>query len=169
MNAQPLHKEPEPQELLTTTLLRDVRQVALRQGRSWLAVLEEQIGLARQPLVELLAAATSYDPIDAVALMAMPPSFAHLPFAECMRRECVVVNAGEGDAAQLAFVFADPLLKEHQLWAGENLPAPFRRLLAHRDDIAAYLSRQEESLRAIDSSLAGAATGIVVDDGVEVI
>ena len=169
MNAQPLPKEPEPQELLTAALLRDVRQTALRQGRSWLAVLEEQIGIARQPLVELLAAATSYDPIDAVALMAMPPSFAHLPFAECMRRECVVVNAGEGDDAQLAFVFADPLLKEHQLWAGENLPTPFRSLLAHRDDIAAYLSRQEESLRAIDSSLAGAATGIVVDDGVEVI
>ena len=169
MNAQSLLEEHEPPELLTAALLRDVRQTALRQGRSWLAVLEEQLGLSRQPLVELLAAATCYDPVDAVALMAMPPAFAYLPFAECVRRECVVVNVGEGDAAQLGFVFADPLLKEHQLWAGQNLPAPFRCLLAHRDDIAAYLSRQEESLRAIDSSLAGAETGSVVDDGVEVI
>ncbi len=151
---------------ITAASLREARLAGLSQGRSWLDVLGEHLGLGRQAFVESLASATHYSWIEAARLMTAKPVFEHLSFAECIRQECLVIETDDG---KLAYVFADPFLKESQRWAHENLPKPFHRFLAHRDDIAAYLARQEEHLRAIDGSLTGDSTALVQDDGVEVI
>lgn len=151
---------------ITAAMLREARLSSLGQGRSWLAILSEQLGLGRQAFVEALSAATHFPSIDSAALMVAAPAFDRLPFSECVRRECLVVELGEGE---LAFVFADPFLKEQLRWAQENLPRPLRRLLAHRDDIVAYLARQEEHLRAIDSSMVDSGAALIQEDGVEVI
>jgi general secretion pathway protein E len=157
---------------ITAAMLREARLASLRQGRGWLELLDEQLGIGRHAFVQALALATHFPCVESAALMAAAPRFDRLPFSECVRRECVVIETGEGwegDEKQLGFVFADPFLKDHQRWAQENLPHPFVRLLAHRDDIAAYLARQEEHLRAVDSTLVDGGAALLQEEGVEVI
>ncbi len=161
-----MNARTEMQFVITAPILREARQAALRRGQPWLTVLDEQLGLSRRALAGALAAVTHFETIEPAALMAAAPLFEKLPFAESVRRECLAIRLDDGTTG---FVFADPFLKENQLWARENLPRPLRRLLAHRDDIAAYLARQEEHLRAVEGTLAEAGPGTVDDDGAEVI
>ncbi|MDR2506511.1 MAG: GspE/PulE family protein [Candidatus Accumulibacter sp.] len=151
---------------ITAEMLSEARKFGLNQGRSWLAVLAERMSRPRKEFVGALSRATHFPYVDSVALMDLAPVFDSLSFAECMRRECLVVRMPEDC---LALVFADPFRKENLRWARENLPKSSRRFLADRDDIAAYLARQEEHLRAIDSSLAGNDIALINDEGIETI
>lgn len=152
--------------MISASMIQEARTQSFTAGRSWLDILAEQIGLGRQDFVAALSDATHFSSIDAAALMACAPNFEHLPFSECSRRECLVIQMEEG---QQGFVFADPFLKENLRWAQANLRFPFKRFLAHRDDIAAYLARQEEHLRAIDSSLVNNESALISEEGVEII
>ena len=151
---------------INAAAVHEARMASLSQGRSWLDILAEQMQLSRHDFVDALALATHFPSLDSATLMAATPDFERLPFTECIRRECLVITLGEG---QCAFVLADPLLKENLRWAQENLPRPVTHWLAHRDDIAAYLARQEEHLRAIDSSLATHENTGLLEEGVELI
>jgi general secretion pathway protein E len=157
-------KNAEGGVAITPAVLREARETASSQGRSWLAVLAERMG--RRECVEALSRATRFTSVDSATLMDFAPAFDRLPFAECVRRECLVVKTREGVTA---LVFADPFRKENLRWAQENLAPPYLRRLADRDDIAAYLSRQEEHLRAIDSSLEHEDFVLVNEEGVETI
>ncbi|MDR1367339.1 MAG: GspE/PulE family protein [Candidatus Accumulibacter sp.] len=164
--SEPNEKSGKSDIAITPDLLREAREIALNQGRSWLAVLAERMGRPRREFVEALSRATRFSSVDSATLMNFSPAFDILSFAECMRRECLVVKTQEGIPA---LIFADPFRKENLRWAQENLTPPYLRFLADRDDIAAYLSLQEEYLRAIDSSLGREDVVLVNEEGVETI
>ncbi len=146
--------------------IASARRVALQSGRSWLGVLEDSLGIEPPAFVAALAQATRHTMLSAADLMVMRAKFGLLPYSDAVHRECAVVRDRAG---RLYFVFADPLNKDNQRWAQAALPSATLPRLAHRDDIAAYLARQEETLRAIDPALAGGELPDADEDGIEVI
>jgi general secretion pathway protein E len=74
-------------------------------------------------------------------------AFDLIPYSEAARRTCVALRDGEG---AVSVVLGDPFDLDTQDWIEERLAAPFRYLLASRDDVAAYLAQQETGLRAMD-------------------
>jgi general secretion pathway protein E len=125
-------------------------------------------------LVELLEARLACDPGEFVARLSatlrLPaatledlrggaPAFDLVPYAEASRRACVALRLADGG---LAVALGDPYDLDTQDWIEERLHLPFRYFVAHRLDIAAYLSQHEAHLRALD----GIAAGIRAGDGV---
>src|SRR5262249_46002324 len=99
-----------------------------------------------------LAASFRMPAIGYDALKACPPAFDILPYAEAMKRGSVVVR--DSESALLA-VLGDPFDAGLIDAMEERIGATFSYRLAHRQDIAAYLTQQEESLRAMDSVESG--------------
>jgi general secretion pathway protein E len=88
--------------------------------------------------------------IAAIALDEMragTPDFDAIPFAEAVRRNCVALRAADG---MLLVVLGDPYDLDTQDWIEERLREPFGYRVAHRPEVAAYLSQQETQLRALD-------------------
>jgi general secretion pathway protein E len=80
-------------------------------------------------------------------LHALTPVFDRLPFTEASRRECIALRDTGGD---LLVAVGDPFALDLQAWVEENVGEPYVLHLAHRNDIAACLSRIEEGMRAMD-------------------
>jgi general secretion pathway protein E len=78
---------------------------------------------------------------------AMQPAFDMLPYAEALPRECLLLRA---ENLQLVLVIADPFNLDLRSWASERLEAAVELCVAHRGDIAAFFTRHEETLRAMD-------------------
>jgi general secretion pathway protein E len=88
--------------------------------------------------------------IAAIALdemRAAAPAFDAIPFAEATRRNCAALRAADG---MLLVVLGDPYDLDTQDWIEERLREPFGYRIAHRLELAAYLSQQETQLRAMD-------------------
>jgi general secretion pathway protein E len=88
--------------------------------------------------------------IAAIALddmRAATPDFDAIAFAEATRRGCVALRATDG---MLLVVLGNAYDLDTQDWIEERLREPFGYRLAHRAEVAAYLSQQETQLRALD-------------------
>ena len=86
-------------------------------------------------------------PISAAEMRELAPAFDAVPYAEALRRACIALRAGSGG---LSVVLGDPLDLDTQDWLEARLEAPFRYRIAAREEIAAYLARQEEQFKALD-------------------
>jgi general secretion pathway protein E len=94
-----------------------------------------------------LAAALRIRPIDLVELHGAQPAFDVISYAEAMRRGCVAVRDA---AATLFIVLGDAYDLDTQDWIEDRMRADFTYRLAQTDDVAAYLAKQEQQLRALD-------------------
>jgi general secretion pathway protein E len=152
-------------ELLPEASMRAARDDALRSGRNLVDVLEERGGLAAGESLGRVADALGYGAVRMADLNRFAPAFDLLPYPEAVRRACVLVRREDGS---LAFVFADPLAPDLHAWAEERIARPFERVLAHPADLAAYVARFEDKLRAMDGVVDLAAAepsgGDAVDD-----
>jgi general secretion pathway protein E len=164
MSAQPT-STPAPTAVralaLTPEDVRRGREEATATGRRLMEVLEEQSGLAPRDFVEAIGLTLHYPTKTMDDLYHLVPAFDVLPFAEALQHECVLFREATG-AHHL--VFADPFAPAFRRWAEERLAVPFTWHLAHPSDIAAYLARHEDGLRAMDAVLpaAGARGGVAV-------
>lgn len=129
----------------------------MQSGQHVLDVLQELSGLAAEEFALALADLMHYPLLRMQQLHEMQPDFELLPFAEAGRLECLAVRDEEG---RLHVVLANPfevgLADRLDLMLGQAA----NWWLAHRKDVAAYLSRFEQSMRAMDAiaaseSLAG--------------
>ncbi len=149
--------------IFTTAQVRAARLAAQPEQRRTVAVLEEQSGLDSRTFTRALADTLHYAPLEMDDLYRLTPAFDVLPYAEAIERECIALR---DDAGNLTLVISDPFNNALQAWAEQRIASPFDWKLAHSADVAAYLARQEETLRAMDSLLpvdaktaAGAAGG----------
>src|SRR5688572_26763371 len=94
-----------------------------------------------------LASSLRIAAIDLPELHAAQPAFDVIPYAEATRRGCVAVR-GAGD--ELCIVLGDAYDLDTQDWIEDRMRADFTYRLAQSDDVAAYLSKQESALRALD-------------------
>ncbi len=141
-----------------STLMQDkidaARVAAQIQGRRAIELLEESSGLSPQALTAALAETVACEAITLDAMLACTPAFDRISYSEALQHECVALRESNGrDPSHLLLVHADIYNLDLSAWASEHLGAPFKTRLAHRTDIAAYLARQEDSMRAVDSAL----------------
>ena len=149
------------QELDAAHVVRKARGGCLRDA------LEETAGEPAVAFAARLAATVLLRVIGLERMNALEPAFDLLPYNDALRRECLLFR----DAADArVLVIADPFDLALRDWVGERVPGRVDVCLATRGDIAAYLARHEETLRAMDGivsvaqmeRLGGGATDISV-------
>ena len=120
-------------------------------GRSTLAFLEEHSGLGPVELTAALAQAFDYRVLTRDDLARLEPAFELLAPAEATRRVCLLARSGR----KLLAVIADPFDADTRSWLEVRVPQTLEWVLAPRAEIASYILRHEQSLRALDSAVAG--------------
>jgi general secretion pathway protein E len=130
--------------------VHSARIEARQARRACVEVLQEQCGLDPQRFVLALAATLHYRAAAMEDLHRMAPAFDVLPFAEALERQCLALR-DQNNA--LVLVMGDPFDSDLQAWAEQRVPERFSWCLAHSADVAAYLARHEETLRAMDGLL----------------
>ncbi|MFJ5445126.1 GspE/PulE family protein [Methylobacillus methanolivorans] len=154
---QPLDKLPLLQAIaetssapLTLATVQQARALAQQGQQPLLDVLEEISGLDSEAFMQALGNLMRYPVLGILQLYEWQPDFQLLSFAEASRQECIALRELNG---RLHMVFANPF--DAQLYSRMNqlLQQPAQWSIAHRKDIAAFLSRFEESMRAMDGLL----------------
>jgi general secretion pathway protein E len=112
-----------------------------------LEALEKNLGCGPAEFVAHLSESLHMAGMALPEIRAGAPAFDAIPFAEATRRGCVALRAADG---VLVVALGNPYDLDTQDWIEERIREPFAYRVAHRLDIAAYLSEQETQLRALD-------------------
>jgi len=123
------------------------REEALRTGRHIVEVLDQQSDLPRASFVSMLAVTFNYLSLSLDELRRVTPDFNLIPYPEAVAHGCVAARDVDGHAMA---VFWDPFFEDRHAWLDERIREPYTCYLVHRDDLAAYLSRFEDSVRAME-------------------
>jgi general secretion pathway protein E len=133
-------------------LLTRARAQSRQSQRSLVAELEAMSGLEPRRIVQALAEPFGLSVMETADMFGQAPAFDLLPLAQAMARHCVLLRDAQG---LLTGVIADPFDLDLQTWlsaqARATAGAPLHTRLALQSDIQAYLSKQEESARAVDA------------------
>lgn len=130
-------------------LLLQAAKTAKINGQRAIEVLEENAQMTPAAFTQQLAASLSYPYITLTQMLQMQPAFERISFSESLQRECVLLRDNEASI----FVFADIYNQGLQAWAAERIGGSFNTYLAHRADIAAYLAKQEEDTRTVQTAI----------------
>jgi len=152
----------EPQ-IDISALIEQARHIDT-SDQSALAFLNEASNLDADTLVKALAASFYYDICTFSQMISYQSSFDLLSFSDSIQNDCVVLR-DERDA--VIFVFADVFNHDIFAWAAEKIRLPFTSKLASQADISAYLSKQEESMIAVDSALSSVDSSTLQTNKVE--
>jgi len=142
-------------QMLTPSVVRAARQKAQSQQRSVPAVLEDDLALAPELLMQALGSALNYRVLDSQALLALDPAFDLIGYADAVRQGCIAFR----EQGAVVVAVPDPFDDSRQAWCVEHLAAAHEVCLAQAADIAAFLSRHEDSMRAIDTALPASESG----------
>ncbi len=122
---------------------------AERSGRSVMDILKETSGLAPVSLSRTLAQALDYRLVDETELADFDPAFDLIPPSEATRRGCVVVRRPEG----LLALVADPFDSGLRTWIESRIADPLDWAMVVPYELANFVARRAEGLRAIDAVL----------------
>ena len=131
---------------LTSAMLQKVRTEAIRTRRRVIDILEEKLQVSPQEFVGQLGPMLDYPVATMEDLRRWTPDFETISFTEALKRECIPFR---DEAGNLLLVFSDPFNSTLPAWAEEQIPQSFQWRLAHTSDVGAYLTLQEESMRAV--------------------
>ncbi|KQV45522.1 MULTISPECIES: GspE/PulE family protein [unclassified Duganella] len=143
--------------VLDATLLAKARAQGALSKRSLVEELEELSGIEPRMAVRALAQPFGLAVLETADMLAFETAFDLLPLSQAMARHCVLLRSHDGAAVG---VIADPFDLDLQTWLATqarcSAAAPLQLRLALQADIQAYLSKQEESARAVDTLVSGA-------------
>lgn len=146
--------------MIDAALLARARAQSQQSQRPLLAELEAMSGLDARVIVRELAQPFGLSVMETADMLGQSPAFDLLPLAQALARHCVLLRDAAG---VLTGVIADPFDLDLQTWIETQARAtpgkPLQLRLALASDIQAYLSKQEESARAVDSLVAGTSEG----------
>ncbi len=125
---------------------------AERTGRSTIDILKESAGRAPSDLARALAAALDYRFVGGEELSMLEPAFDILPPSEATRRFCAVVRSSSG----LLAIVADPFDSALRSWLETRTAEVLDWAVAAHHELANFIARRAEALRAIDSVLSQA-------------
>ncbi|MCE3604885.1 GspE/PulE family protein [Massilia sp. P8910] len=141
--------------MLEVSLLARARAQSLQSQRPLVAELEAVSGLDARQIVQALAEPFGLTVMETADMLGCATAFDLLPLAQALARHCVLLREPGG---RLTGVIADPFDVDLQTWlatrARATPGAPLHLRLALQSDIQAYLSKQEESARAVDTLVA---------------
>ena len=142
---------------IDAALLSRARSQRAQSKRSLVDELEAIAGIEPRVAVRALAQPFGLAVLETVEMLAFEPAFDLLPLSQAMARHCVLLRTHDG---VVLGVIADPFDLDLQTWLSTQArctpQAPLQMRLALQSDIQAYLSKQEESARAVDTLLPGA-------------
>ena len=124
------------------------RAAAVGSGKRIVVCLEESSGLEAEAFTHALAATFGLMPMSMADMHGAQPAFELLPYTEALARECVLFRQGGG---MLVLAYADPFDLKVRPWAEERIGGPIGFRLAHHADLAAWLARHGESMKAMES------------------
>lgn len=133
--------------MLNAELIKQARIVANQNNSNLLTALEELMAEPVEVFISQLAEAFGYFPLAMDDLHQLEAAFDVIPFTEASKRDCLLFRDVAG---KLHLVFSDPFDTNFLDWAEAKINQPYQRCLAHSTNIAAYLARHEETLRATD-------------------
>ena len=136
--------------IIPAATLQQARLDAERSRRNLVEVLGDMTGLDQAAVVQSLGATFQYPVLVMDDLNQLTPAFDVIDFSSANERESV---AFRDEAGKLLIVFGNPFDVKVQSWAEDNIKEAFTWHLVHPSDISAFLSRQEEGMRAMDSVL----------------
>ncbi|HKY02569.1 MAG TPA: GspE/PulE family protein, partial [Burkholderiales bacterium] len=148
----------------SSELIAEARALAAGRNMGATAALDELSALPPAEFLAQLAATFHYESASIDDLHRWQPVFELLPFAESLRTQLLLFRDETG---ALRLVFGDPFARDRLAWADERIAAPFTWTLAHHADIAAYLTRHEETLSAVESLLPAASAIVAATAGAE--
>lgn len=150
MNAvvQPLVPTP-----IDAAVLQRARTLATQSNRPVIVELEVLTLTEPRQLVESIAALFDMPVMQTVDMLSLKPAFDVLPLSKAMQRHCALLWTPD---AQLIGVISDPFDTDLQTWLEARAKRSVLYRLALQADIQAYLSKQEETVRAVDHLLATA-------------
>ena len=143
--------------VLDAAVLARARAQSALSKRSLVEELEELSGIEPRVAVRALAQPFGLAVLETADMLSFQPAFDLMPLSQAMARHCVLLRAHDGGAVG---VIADPFDLDLQTWLATQArctaAAPLQLRLALQADIQAYLSKQEESARAVDTLATGA-------------
>jgi general secretion pathway protein E len=137
-----------PRIVLDAALLQRARKQAQLSQRTMISELERLTGAGPRDLVLALAGEFGLQVVETAQMLALAPAFDRLPLSKAMQRHCVLLRDSAG---QSIAVIADPFDTDLHTWLETRAGMPLLYRLALQADIQAYLSKQEESVRAVDN------------------
>jgi general secretion pathway protein E len=139
---------PFLEHLLTRDQVRLAYSAAAASGRSVYAELEAMCGLEPRAFIYALGTVLRYEVVETAAMLDWSPALDLLPLAKALKRDCMLFR---GAADELIAVVPDPFDAELQDWLAVLGRGAVQHRIALRADIQAYLTRLEESTRALDA------------------
>ncbi|MTW10726.1 type II/IV secretion system protein [Pseudoduganella eburnea] len=143
--------------VLEASVLAKARAQCVHSKRSLVEELEALSGIEPRLAVRALAQPFGLAVLETADMLAFEPAFDLMPLSQAMARHCVLLRSYDGAAVG---VIADPFDLDLQTWLATqarcSASSPLQLRLALQSDIQAYLSKQEESARAVDTLVSGA-------------
>lgn len=141
--------------------IKAARILAKTRGYRLIEALAEDGGASDEGFTARLAATVRMRIAGMDEMYAMEPAFDLLSYSEALQRECLLFRSTlpqqlnqkvneQGASGALVMVLADPFNTALRGWIEERVRARLDIRLASHGDIAAYLARHEETLRAMD-------------------
>ena len=131
--------------------IRQAKSQANVQQRRIVEILEDLTQYNQEDFLQALSQTLHFAAISMKELHSLTAAFEIIPFSKAQQKECLAFISDENTPNHgLILVFADPFNESLQEWALENIKQVFTWRLAHRNDIAAFLARHEETMRAMD-------------------
>jgi general secretion pathway protein E len=158
----PTAEAPSP-VMLPEATLRAAVEAGAASGRSPLAILAETSGLDGETLAAALAAALRYPFLPSAKLMGLSPAFELLGPGEASKRGCLVVRKRQ----KLIAVIGDPFDTALRSWLEFHVPLDLAWYLAAPGEIAAFVTRHEQDLKAMDVEGMSAGGENAADAGIE--
>jgi general secretion pathway protein E len=146
-------------------LLARARAQSRQSQRSLVEELQALSGQEPRQIVSQLAEPFGLTVMETAEMFGQQPAFDLLPLAQALARHCVLLRRQDAADAQgqLTGVIADPFDLDLQTWlaarAGCTAARPLHLRLALAGDIQAYLGKQEESARAVDTLVGDSGEG----------
>jgi general secretion pathway protein E len=145
MNAIIQPASPRP---INSDLLAQACHHARTSKRSIMVELQELTSLEPRQLVLAVAASFRMPIIETAEMLDLAPAFDLLPLPKAMQRHCALLRISDGT---LVGIIIDPFDTDLLTWIDTQANAPVAYRLALQADIQAYLSKQEETVRAVDA------------------
>ncbi|MBI3042923.1 MAG: type II/IV secretion system protein [Betaproteobacteria bacterium] len=138
--------------ILPPTDIRRAAELAHQSGQSVFRVLEEQHGLSAAESLAQVADLYGYPVLSLEQMLRLEPAFDLVPFAEAAKRQCAAFRDAQG---KLVGALTDPTAMDLQEWAETRARRALDWHLADHKELAAFLARTEESLRALEIAVEG--------------
>jgi general secretion pathway protein E len=148
---------PPPAAAFGIAEVREARALAASSQRRVVEVLEERSQLEAEAFTRALAQTLGYRALAMADLHVLEAVFDLLPFPVALERGCVLFRESGGG---LLLAVGDPFDRDLHAWAEARIAQAFVTCVVHHADLAAYLTRYEETLRAMDSVLPDAAKAV---------